>query len=138
MRLIQEITFGYAKVQLFESKLVRIEVFGDKAIGRKEAKELNDALGTLAKGKEMLVMMLADELAQIDKEAMAFSASDEGLMYTIGDAMVVKSTTQRITANLYLKISRPKKPSKIFNTEKDALKWLLSLEKEVCSGLIHF
>lgn len=129
MRLIQEITFGYAKVQLFESKLVRIEVFGDKAIGRKEAKELNDALGTLAKGKEMLVMMLADELAQIDKEAMAFSASDEGLMYTIGDAMVVKSTTQRITANLYLKISRPKKPSKIFNTEKDALKWLLSLEK---------
>lgn len=129
MRLIQEITFGYAKVQLFESKLVRIEVFGDKAIGRKEAKELNDALGTLAKGKEMLVMMLADELAQIDKEAMAFSASDEGLMYTIGDAMVVKSTAQRITANLYLRISRPKKPSKIFNTEKDALKWLFSLEK---------
>lgn len=129
MQLIQEITFGYAKVQLFESKLVRIEVFGDKAIGRKEAKELNDALGTLAKGKEMLVMMLADELAQIDKEAMAFSASDEGLMYTIGDAMVVKSTTQRITANLYLRLSRPKKPSKIFNSEKDALKWLFSLEK---------
>lgn len=129
MRLIQEITFGYAKVQLFEPKLVRIEVFGDSAIGRREAKELNDALGTLAKGKEMLVMMLADELAQFDKEAMAFSASDEGLMYTIGDAMVVKSTTQRITANLYLRISRPKKPSKIFNTEKDAIKWLFSLEK---------
>ena len=138
MQLIQEITFSYAKVQLFESKLVRIEVFGDNAIGLKEAKEMNDALGTLAKGREMLVVMLADELAQFDKAAMDFSASDEGLMYTIGDAMVVKSTAQRITANLYLRLSRPKKPSKIFNSEKDALKWLFSLESSFVPAWLNF
>ena len=129
MKLTQEIVFGYAKVQLLESKLVRIEVFGNLIIDIKRIKELNDAIGVLSKGKEILVVMLADEMAQFNKEAMDFSASDEGLLYTIADALVVKSTAQRITANLYLKISKPRKPSRIFNSEKDAVKWLFSLEK---------
>lgn len=129
MRLIQEITFTYARVQLFEAKLVRIEVFGNRLIGKREAKEMNDALGILSKGKEMLVMMLADEIAQFNKEAMDFSAGDEGLLYTIGDALVVKSTAQRITANLYLKLNKPRKPSRIFNSENEAIKWLFSLER---------
>jgi len=131
MQLIQEITFSHSKLQLFDAKLVRIELFGHTLIGKKEAKEINDAIGVLSKGKEILVVMLADEIAQFDKEAMDFSASEEGLRYTIGDAMVVKSTTQRITANLYLKISKPRKPSKIFNSEKDALEWLFSLERNL-------
>lgn len=128
MQLLQEIKFRHSKVQLLDSKLVRIEIFGDTPIGRKEAKEMNDAIGVLSKGKEVLVLMLADEMTQFDKEAMDFSASDEGLLYTVADAMVVKSTAQRITANLYLRISRPRKPSRIFNSEKDAVKWLFALE----------
>jgi len=128
MQLIQEIKFSHSKVQLLDSKLVRIEISGMSTIGLKEAKEMNDAIGILTKGKETLVLMLADEMTQFDKEAMDFSASDEGLLYTIADAMVVKSTAQRITANLYLRISRPRKPSRIFNSEKDAVKWLYALE----------
>ena len=128
MQLIQEIKFSHSKVQLFEPKLVRIEILASTPIGKKEAKEMNDALGVLSKGKEILVLMLAEEMAQFDKEAMNFSASDEGMLYTIGDALVVKSTAQRIAANLYLQLSKPKKPSKVFNSEKDAVKWLFSLE----------
>jgi len=131
MQLIQEIKFSHSKVQLYEPKLVRIEISGSTPIGKKEAKEMNDALGGLSKGKEILVLMLADEMAQFDKEAMNFSASDEGMLYTIGDALIVKSTSQRIVANLYLKLNKPKKPSKVFNSEKDALKWLFSLEKNI-------
>ena len=128
MQLIQEIIFSYAKVQLFDSKLIRLEIFGNIIVGRTEAKEMNDAIGVLSKGKENLVMMVADEITQFDKEAMEFSASEEGLLYTIGDALVVKSVSQRITANFYLTFNKPRKPSKIFNSEKDAVKWLMALE----------
>jgi hypothetical protein len=128
MQLLQEIKFSHSKLQLFDTKLVRVELFGSTKIGKKEAKEINDTIGILSKGKEILVLMLADEMAQFVKDAMDFSASDEGLMYTIADAMVVKSTAQRITANLYLRISKPKKPSRIFNSEADAVKWLLAVE----------
>lgn len=128
MKVTQEMVFGYAKVQLLESKIVRIEVFGNLVIDEKRTKELNDAIGVLSKGKEILVLMMAQELTQVNEEAMAFSASEEGQRYTLGDAMVVKSLAQRVLANLYLSLNKPKKPSKIFNSEKDALKWLLSLE----------
>jgi hypothetical protein len=131
MKLLQEISFSHSSVQLLSSKIVRIEIFGKHSIGKKEAKEMNDAIGILSKGKEILVLMLADEMAQFNKEAMNFSASDEGLRYTIGDAMVVKSTSQRITANLYLRIAKPRKPSKIFNSEQEAVKWLLALESNL-------
>jgi hypothetical protein len=131
MQLIQEITFSYAKVQLFDLKLVRLEIFGDTTIGEKEAREMNDAIGVLSRGKEILVLMLADEITQFNDDAVNFSASHEGQLYTLGDAMVVKSMAQRIKANLYLTINKPKKPGKIFNSEKDAVKWLFSLEENV-------
>lgn len=128
MQLIQEIVFNYAKVQLLSTGLIRIEMMSTEKIGLKESMEMNRAVGVLSKGKEALILMLADELTSFDKEAMEFSASDEGLKYSIGEAMVVKSVTQKITANLYLKIVKPKKPSKIFNSEKEALKWLYALQ----------
>jgi hypothetical protein len=131
MQLIQQIIFSHSKLQLLSSKLVRIEISGNMPIDLKEAKEMNEAVGVLSKGKEMLILMVADEVAQFSKEAMDFSASEQGLLFSTAEAMVVKSTTQRITANLYLKLVRPKKPSKIFNDEKDAVNWLFSLEKNL-------
>jgi hypothetical protein len=128
MQILQEITFSYAKVQLIDTKLVRLEIFGKNAIGLEQAKEMNDAIGQLSKGKEIYVLILAAEITTFDKEALDFSASDEGLRYTIADALVVKSLTQKLTANFYLKINRPKKPSKIFNSEADAIKWLYALD----------
>lgn len=131
MMLLQEITLKYAKVQLFDTKLIRLEVFGSRIIGRTEAKEMNDAIGVLSKGRESLVLIVANEVNQFTREAVEFSISDEGLRYTTGDALVVKSLAQRITANIYLKLNKPKKPSKIFNTEKEAARWLYSLEEEL-------
>lgn len=128
MELMQEIRFNYARVQLLEPKLIRLEIFGKVTIGKKEAKEINDAIAMLSRGKESLVLMVADEITTFNKEALDFSASDEGLRYTIGDALVVKSISQRVTANFYLKINKPKKPSKVFNSEKDAVNWLFALE----------
>jgi hypothetical protein len=128
MQLLQEIKFSYATVKLFSNKLIRIEIFGDVTVSREQAKEMNDAIGVLSKGRESMIMILADEITRFSKEAQEFSASEEGLRYTIGDALVVKSMTQRITANLYLMVNKPKKPSKIFSSEKNALAWLEALE----------
>ena len=64
MQFIQEIIFSHSKVQLINSKLVRVEIYGNTPVGKKEAKEMNDAIGILSKGKEVLVLMMADEMTQ--------------------------------------------------------------------------
>ncbi|MEO6304528.1 MAG: hypothetical protein ABIP51_15315 [Bacteroidia bacterium] len=129
VKLIREIVLDYAKVQLFESKVIRIEIFGNIIIGKNEAKAMNDSIGILSEGKESLILLVADEVTQFDREANEFSASAEGLKYTIADAFVVKGLAQKILANFYLKFNKPAKPSRIFNSEKAALEWLFSLVK---------
>lgn len=127
VKLLDEIKLDYAKVQLFESKLVRIEIFSNNIIALSESRKINDAIGTLSEGTECFVLMVADEFTQFDRSAADFSASEEGLRYTIADALVVKSLSHKILANFYLKFNKPTKPSKIFTNEVDALEWLFSL-----------
>jgi hypothetical protein len=128
MKLLNEIKLDYAKVQLFEDKFVRIQIFSNHDIAFEESKKMNEAIGILSGGEECLVLMVADEFAQFDQSAGVFSSSEDGLKYTIADALVVKSLSQKILANFYLKFNKPAKPTKIFNNEPEALKWLFSLK----------
>ena len=131
MKLIQEIVLSYAKVQLFDNKLIRLEALGNVQINLAMAREMNNSIGVLTKGKPALVLLVGNALTQVDQEAMDLSSSEEGLQFTIGDAMVVKSIKERVLANFYLKFNRPKKPTKIFNSEEEAIKWLFSLEHKM-------
>ncbi|MCE3225806.1 MAG: hypothetical protein K0S32_357 [Bacteroidetes bacterium] len=127
MQPVKETVFKYARIQLFESRFVRVEIYSDElVISHKEAKEMNDAIGELAEGTEIPVMLVATVSSQFDSSAREFSASEEGLRYTKKEALVVKGLGQKIIADFYLKINKPKKPTSTFNTEEDAIRWLLS------------
>ena len=127
MKLLREVSLDYARIQLYDPPLVRIEIFGDIILGGKEAKEITDHIGQLSGGKEIPVLMVADEITQFDGSARDFSASEEGTRYTKGDAFVVKNMAQRLLASFYLSFNKPKKPSKIFDSEEAAVTWLYSL-----------
>lgn len=128
MKYIKEILFHHSRVQLYEPFMVRVEILSDSVISLKETVEINDAIGKLTSGKEVCVLVIADESAQFDKKAREFSASKAGLVYTKAEALIVKTLGQRITANFYLKINRPLKPARAFNTEKEGVAWLMSLK----------
>jgi hypothetical protein len=91
---------------------------------------MNDQIGILSEGKEIPVLMVAEEITQFDSSARDFSASDEGLRYTVADAMVVKNIAQRLMASFYLSFNKPKKPSKMFGSEEEAVKWLYSMAEK--------
>jgi hypothetical protein len=125
--MVKEIALSFAKVQLYDPELVRVEVFGEQLIGLPEARQINDLIGVLSGGRETRVLMVADEVTQFEGSAREFSASEEGTRYTRGDAFVVKNTAQRLLVSFYLSFNKPKKPSKLFNNETDAFSWLYSL-----------
>lgn len=124
MKYVKEILFHHSRVQLYNPPLVRVEILPDAVMTKKETKEVNDAIGILSEGKEILVLGIADESSQIDKTAREFSASKEGLGFTKAEAFVVKNLAQKLTVNFYLTINKPLKPCKAFTTEEDAIKWL--------------
>ena len=59
-----------------------------------------------------LVLMIADSTTQFTSDARDFSASKEGLRFSIAEAMVVKNLAQRLVVSFYLKFNQPSVPSK--------------------------
>lgn len=100
---------------------------GDVVIGVAECREMNNAIGKLSRGQPALVLMVPNNTTHFAPGSRDFSASPEGLQFTIADAMVVRNLGQQLLVSFYLKFNKPPKPSKAFNSEAQAIDWLLSL-----------
>lgn len=128
MEIVKNITLVFAEIELLENGIIRVTMFDKTSIGEVESRDINNAIGELSEGKPARIMMVPQPNTVFDHGAREFSASDEGLQYTIGDALVVNSLAHKILANFYLKFNKPRKPSKAFDHEEHAITWLLSLE----------
>lgn len=128
MNIIKQIDFNFGLVQLLDNTIIRIEMFDNVTIGVDECRLLNNAIGQLSDSKESLVLMVSSTGTHFTLESRTFSASEEGLKYTIADAMVVTNLAQKLLVSFYLKINKPPKPSKAFSTENEAIDWLLNLK----------
>ncbi len=122
---MKNISFDFGDVQLLDNSIIRLEMFDNTTIGSDECKLMNDAIGNLSNYKETLVLMVPNNGTHFTAESRVFSASEEGLRYTIADALVAKNLAQQLIVSFYLKINKPAKPSKAFSTETEAIDWLL-------------
>ncbi len=120
---------GYAKIFLPETGIIEV-FFGDNAvIDFKECKEINDLIGEYCNYTKALVLMVTGEETVVEAGSREFSASPEGMQYTIADAIVFKSMAQRLIVNFYLKFNKPPMPSKAFTNVEEAREWLLTFKK---------
>ena len=126
MEISKYITLDYAKIELLNDHIVRVYIFDKHSIGENESRKINDAIGVLTQGKPARIMMVPSTTTVFETGAREFSASDEGLQFTIADAMVVTNLAHRILVSFYLKLNKPKKPSKAFDNEEEAIQWLLT------------
>lgn len=63
--------------------------------------------------------------ADIEPEIRDWAADPEGNQYTITDAIVIDSMSQKIIADFYMKFNRPVKPTKIFYSLEKAIEWTI-------------
>jgi len=127
VKLIKEIVLPFAKVQLYEPPLARIEFMGRKPIGREECIEVNGHIARFANFKEIPVLIMATEEVHFEAEAREESSSEAGMKHTMADGFVARNLAQKLMVNFYLKFNRPRKPSKAFTSEEEAVKWLYSI-----------
>lgn len=128
MKFAKNINLDFAKIELLGNNIVRLEIYDNCIIGEHESREMNTAIGVLTNNQPARILIVSQPTTVFDHEARAFSASDEGLKFTIGDALVVSNLAHKILVSFYLKFNKPKKPSKAFDSEADAIAWLLTLE----------
>ncbi len=80
--------------------------------------------------KPFYVLVDMREIADISDEARAFVAGKESAKYHAAMALVVSSMAARIMGNVYIRMNRPERSTKMFNDIEAAHKWLLEIRKK--------
>jgi transposase len=89
-----------------------------------DAKEMvKTYLKIKAPGKALLLVIYAED-NMFSKDAREYIASDEVSEILKADALVITGLALRIIGNGYLKINKPKRPTRLFNSETEAINWL--------------
>ena len=71
-----------------------------------------------------------DSFSDIDPETREWAADTSGNKYTISDAIVIGSISQKIITDFYLRINKPAKPTRIFYSLDKAVAWSLELKEK--------
>ena len=80
------------------------------------------------KGQEKcLVLIVVPDDASMSKENLEYIASSEVSEIVKADAFVIRSLALKLLMNGYLKINKPNRPTKFFNSEETAIGWLKQL-----------
>ncbi len=78
-------------------------------------------------GIKLYVIMEGEEDTQVSPDARRAAASEENSKYTAALALCSPSVYQAIAGNLFLKINKPKVPTRFFDSRDKALAWLKML-----------
>jgi len=81
-------------------------------------------------GAKFYVIIEGEEGAKISPDARRAAASDEYNKDTAALALCGNKTAQAIGGNLFLKVNRPKVPTKFFSDRDKALEWLKIMAKK--------
>lgn len=115
---ILELREGYLYIAFKEDVIVELE----HVIANKEARE------KIQQGKKMLVLGDIRKMWHISKAAQDYLASKEVTNLNIAMAILTSSLMTVLLANFFIKFKKPATPTKMFNNEEKAIKWLLSFK----------
>ncbi|MFL5753365.1 MAG: hypothetical protein ACJ76F_08160 [Bacteroidia bacterium] len=127
--ITQTIDFDVFSVSYRDDDIYVVEVKEDKEFTIANMVELFSGLKRFG-GKRLPVLVLCKYLASTTTEFMNYLAQEDSNPYSLADAFVLSSFNQKLMANFYMKIIRPKRPTRFFTSEEEASKWLHNLKYE--------
>ncbi len=116
-------------VHLRDDGILHVHIKERSHITMDEALETFKAMRVIGNGRKYPVLIDAGDYAQIDPEVRVFSASDEGNLYTVADAIAYHTLPQKLTANFYVAFNKPVVPTRTFSDIAEAIDWLKSFVK---------
>jgi hypothetical protein len=117
------------RIDLRDDGILHIHIKAFAELKMAEAQEALKAMRLIGDGQKYPVLIDAGEFAHIDPDVRVFSASEEGNIYTIADAIAYHSLAQKMLANFYVVHNKPVVPTKTFAENDQAIAWLKTFLK---------
>lgn len=121
---MQTIDLNTTQVTLRDDGVMHIHIRSGADMQLNDAVAVIDAMYKLGKGKKFPVLIDAGEFVTVDKEVRLFSASKEGNLYTLADAIAYCSFAQKLIADFYVRHNQPIVPTRTFQEKEEAIRWL--------------
>ncbi|TVR39840.1 MAG: hypothetical protein EA392_05230 [Cryomorphaceae bacterium] len=114
---------GFATVQ-YENRIAIVHVSRDVQLTAEMVRNIQLEALEMSGGEMHAHLVDVSRDVSSTVEARKYSAKNELMKHHIAYAMVGRSLPVRILANSFIKINRPKVPTRLFRTEKEAREWL--------------
>jgi hypothetical protein len=114
---------GYSIVKRSDS-IVLLQFSEGYNVTLDDARRQVEIFRSLADQDKCLLLAIFKEDTTFGKDVREFISSDEVSQVIKADALVIRGLALKILTNGYLRINRPNRPSKVFNSTTNAVKWL--------------
>ena len=123
MTILKKITFNNFELYIHEYGFYEITINENEEFKIEDLKNLVSAQIELG-GFKLPALILCSEHATTDAELLKTLSKNANNPFSKADAFVIKSMSQKILANFYIKINKPERPTKFFNNKEEAIDWL--------------
>ena len=127
LSVIDEIDIGPMIYRLYEHRIFHAIVKKGEKVTIEMTKKGYDFLDKHGGGRFYNVYEFKS-FAEMDPELRTWAADTSGNNYTHADALVISNLAQKIIANFYVKINKPKMPTKIFTSVEQAFEWIMEIQ----------
>ena len=86
--------------------------------------EFLELIKELGEGRAFCNIIIIKDFIQVDSETRKFNASEEANIYTVAEALIIKSSALKIVGNFYIRFNKPTRPTRMFTKEDEATAWL--------------
>jgi hypothetical protein len=104
--------------------IMYIRISSEKEETVELVKKMVEKMGEMVNYKQVPILARHEEFALPGKANRDYWATKEACPYSKADAFMISSLAMQLIANFYLKINRPERPTRMFTSEKEAIKWL--------------
>ena len=125
VKMVKQYKNSLFSISIKETGVLRFEAIKEMDYDKTEVQYILDNINYISAGKKYLVLVIANEGRNITYEGLKLLGQSQAFSYSIAKAYVIKTLYQRLMANFYVRIFKPKIPVKFFIKELDAEVWLL-------------
>lgn len=123
--IIDSVKLPHTNLVFFENNVLEIQLGDNFFYTIIEAKEINDAIEKISKGKKVKALLLAGTYSDCDTATRMYISSEEICSKLSSMALVTRSLAHDILANFIIHFDQPSVPAKAFNSKDKAMEWLL-------------
>jgi hypothetical protein len=122
---MDKIILPQAELYFIEEHIIKIDMLHNEELELEQMKEILESGIRLANGRPFCTLGdTRKSLGSSTNEARQYAADHSYPPNKIADAILIGSLAKKLMANFYIQFNKPKAPTRLFNSEPAALKWL--------------